>query len=63
MQWTVPSEKDDATESLERNLLDAAEQFRTKSGLRTQESVVKALISMMETFKERVRFPLRFEIL
>jgi hypothetical protein len=44
MQWTAPSEKDDATESLERNLRDAADQFRANSGLRSQESVAKALI-------------------
>jgi hypothetical protein len=57
MQWTTPSEKDDATESLERNLRDAAEQFRANSGLRSQESVVKALISMMEPFKEACSIP------
>ena len=57
MQWTAPSEKDDATESLERNLRDAAEQCRANSGLRSQESVVKALISKMEPFKEACSIP------
>jgi hypothetical protein len=57
MQWTAPSEKDDATESLERNLRDAADLFRANSGLRSQESVVKALISMLELFKEACSIP------
>jgi hypothetical protein len=57
MQWTAPSEKDDAAESLERNLRDSAEQFRANSGLRSQESAVKALISMMEPFKEACSIP------
>ena len=35
----------------------AAEQFRANSGLRSQESVVKALISMMEPFKEACSIP------
>jgi len=38
MQWTAPSEKDDAVESLERNLRDAAEQVRANSCPRSQES-------------------------
>jgi hypothetical protein len=57
MQWTATSEKDDATESLERNLRHAAEQFRANSGLRSRESVVKVLISMMEPFKEACSIP------
>ncbi len=57
MQWTALSEKDDAKESLERNLRDAAEQFRANSGLRSQESVVKALISMLELRKEARSIP------
>jgi hypothetical protein len=57
MQWTAPSEKDDATESLERNLRDTADLFRANSGLRSQESVVKALISMMEPLKEACSIP------
>ena len=44
---------------LETNLRDAADLFRANSGLRSQESVVKALISMLELIKEA--FPLRFE--
>lgn len=52
MQWIAPSEKDDATESLERNLRYAADQFRANSGLRSQESVVTALVSMLEPVKE-----------
>lgn len=36
--------------------------FRVNSGLRSQESLAKALISMIEPFKEhRIRSPLRFE--
>ena len=57
MQWTAPSGKDDATESLEWNLRDAADLFRANSGLRSQESVVKALISMLELFKEACSIP------
>jgi hypothetical protein len=61
MQWIAPSEKDDATESLERNLRYDADQFRANSGLRSQEFVVKALISMLELLKEACSIPLRFE--
>jgi hypothetical protein len=37
MQWTAPSEKDTATESLEKRLWDSADQFRANSGLKAQE--------------------------
>jgi len=57
MQWTATSEKDNATESLDRNLRDAADLFRANSGLRPQESVVNALISMLEPFKEACSIP------
>ena len=33
MQWVAPSEKDTATETLEKRLWDAADQFRANSGL------------------------------
>ena len=37
MQWIAPSEKDSATSTLEKNLWDAADQFRANSGLKSQE--------------------------
>src|SRR5271167_193601 len=33
MHWIAPSEKDDATTTLEKRLWDAADQFRANSGL------------------------------
>jgi hypothetical protein len=57
MQRIAPSEKDDATESPERDLRYAVDQFRTNSGLGSQESVVKALISMPESLKEACSIP------
>lgn len=37
MQWIAPTEKDAAFASLEKNLWDAADQFRANSGLKAQE--------------------------
>jgi len=37
MQWIAPSEKDTATDTLEKRLWDAAEPFRANSGLKPQE--------------------------
>ena len=37
MKWVAPSEKDTATEKLEKRLWDAADQFRANSGLKAQE--------------------------
>jgi hypothetical protein len=37
MQWIAPSEKDTATDTLEKRLWDAADQFRANSGLKPQE--------------------------
>ena len=37
MIWIAPSEKDMATETLEKRLWDAADQFRANSGLKAQE--------------------------
>jgi len=37
LQWIAPAEKDAATSSLEKNLWDAADQFRANSGLKAQE--------------------------
>ncbi len=37
MYWIAPSEKDNATTSLEKRLWDAADQFRANSGLKAQE--------------------------
>ena len=33
MQWAAPTEKDAATDTLEKRLWDAADQFRANSGL------------------------------
>ena len=33
MQWIAPSEKDTATDALEKRLWDAADQLRANSGL------------------------------
>jgi hypothetical protein len=37
MQWIAPSEKDTATDTVEKRLWDAADQFRANSGLKPQE--------------------------
>ena len=37
MHWIAPSEKDTAAATLEKNLWDAADQFRANSGLKAQE--------------------------
>jgi type I restriction enzyme M protein len=37
MIWTVPSEKDAGNAALEKRLWDAADEFRTNSGLKSQE--------------------------
>jgi type I restriction-modification system DNA methylase subunit len=37
MIWITPSEKDTATDTLEKRLWDAADQFRANSGLKPQE--------------------------
>jgi type I restriction enzyme M protein len=37
MQWIAPSEKDTATDTLEKRLWDAADQLRANSGLKAQE--------------------------
>ena len=43
MLWIAPSEKDDATATLEARLWDAAAQFRANSGLKAQEHSVPVL--------------------
>jgi type I restriction enzyme M protein len=55
MQWIAPSEKDDATESLEKSLWDAADQFRANSGLKSQEYSAPVLGLIFLRFAE-VRF-------
>ncbi len=57
MQWVAASEKDTANGTLQKRLWEAADVFRANSGIRSQESVVKALISMMEPFKEECSIP------
>ena len=37
MRWIAPTEKDTAATSLEKQLWDAADQFRANSGLKAQE--------------------------
>jgi type I restriction enzyme M protein len=37
MRWVAPTEKDNASASLEKRLWDAADQFRANSGLKAQE--------------------------
>ncbi len=37
MHWIAPSEKDDASGTLEKRLWDPADQFRANSGLKSQE--------------------------
>ena len=37
MQWIAPSEKDSSNSTFEKNLWDAADQFRANSGLKAQE--------------------------
>lgn len=46
MQWIAPSEKDSASTALEKQLWDAADQFRANSGLKTQEANAVVLTSM-----------------
>ena len=55
MQWIAPSEKDSATESLEKNLWHAADQFRANSGLKSQEYSAPVLGLIFLRFAE-VRF-------
>lgn len=58
MQWVAPSEKDLATESLEKRLWDAADQFRANSGLKAQEYSSPILGLIFLRFAE-VRFAAR----
>lgn len=55
MQWIAPSGKDNATESLEKNLWHAADQFRANSGLKSQEYSAPVLGLIFLRFAE-VRF-------
>lgn len=54
-QWIAPSEKDTATETLEKRLWDAADQFRANSGLKAQEYSAPVLGLIFLRFAE-VRF-------
>ena len=60
MQWIAPSEKDAATATLERNLWDAADQFRANSGLKAQEYSGPILGLIFLRFAE-VRFALQHQ--
>ncbi len=55
MQWGASSEKDNTTESLEKNLWDATDQFRANSGLKYQEYSSPVLGLIFLRFAE-VRF-------
>jgi len=55
MEWIAPSEKDAAIATLEKNLWDAADQFRANSGLKAQEYSAPVLGLIFLRFAE-VRF-------
>jgi len=55
MKWVAPSEKDNATATLEKRLWDAADQFRANSGLKAQEYSAPVLGLIFLRFAE-VRF-------
>ena len=55
MQWIAPSQKDDATATLEKRLWEAADQFRANSGLKAQEYSAPVLGLIFLRFAE-VRF-------
>ena len=55
MHWIAPSEKDDASGTLEKRLWDAADQFRANSGLKSQEYSAPVLGLIFLRFAE-VRF-------
>ena len=55
MEWIAPTEKDTATDTLERQLWDAADQFRANSGLKSQEYSAPVLGLIFLRFAE-VRF-------
>lgn len=58
MHWIAPSEKDDANAVLEKQLWDAADQFRANSGLKAQEYSGPILGLIFLRFAE-VRFAVR----
>jgi hypothetical protein len=55
MHWIAPSEKDTATETLEKRLWDAADQFRANSGLKAQEYSAPVLGLIFLRFAIRTR--------
>ncbi|MBI5847043.1 MAG: SAM-dependent DNA methyltransferase [Nitrospirae bacterium] len=55
MQWVAPSEKDTATDTLEKKLWDAADQFRANSGLTSAQYSAPVLGLIFLRFAE-VRF-------
>src|SRR3972149_2032634 len=58
MLWVAPPEKDAATETLEKRLWDAADQFRANSGLTAQQYSQPVLGLIFLRFAE-VRFSAR----
>jgi type I restriction enzyme M protein len=58
MRWIAPAEKDAATETLEKRLWEAADQFRANSGLKSQEYSGPVLGLIFLRFAE-IRFAVR----
>lgn len=58
MNWVAPSEKDTAAATLEKNLWNAADQFRANSGLKAQEYSAPVLGLIFLRFAE-VRFAVK----
>src|SRR5713226_1132783 len=52
MKWVAPSAKDDATETLEKRLWDAADQLRANSGLNSQQYSGPVLVLIFLRFAE-----------
>ena len=48
MIWIAPSEKDTATDTLEKRLWDAADQFRANSGRKPQEYSGPSLVTEIQ---------------
>lgn len=60
MKWTAPTEKDTGATALEKNLWDAADQFRANSGLKPQEYSAPILGLIFLRFAE-VRFVAQYK--
>ena len=49
MIWIAPSEKNTDTAALEKRFLDAADQFRANSGLKSQEYSAPFLVRILDS--------------